>query len=362
MREEFRLGKHRGKYVAVRGHGKDKQRSSLGLEARPHLKQEAQRQIRELNVLRGRAGNGKAATVAVVFDAYVEDREQDGVPSVFRMRQAWKPLGPHFGHMTPDQIDRETCRRYIKLRKDLGVSNGGIKTELDYLSTALRFGKSVKLYAGDAPQIIRPPAGRPRERWLTREEVAKLLKGAVAFHIKLFIQLSLTSAGRPSHILQLTWDRVTMQRFVHPVTKRAYFGSLNLDDPDRDETRKGRARVPINDDAYQALETAKQLATTRWVIEYNGGPVLRVNKGIQEAARRARLKGISPYVLRHTAGVWMAQARVPMPEISQYMGHSSTAVTERVYARFHPDYMTAAADALHLRGALAIADHSDEGA
>jgi integrase len=124
--------------------------------------------------------------------------------------------------------------------------------------------------------------------------------------------------------------------------------TLNLDDPDRDATKKGRARVPINDDAYEALRVAREMATTEWVIEYNGGPVLRVNKGIQEAARRAKLKGISPYVLRHTAGVWMAQAGVPMAEISQYMGHSSTAVTERVYARFHPDYLRRAGEALRL--------------
>lgn len=337
MREEFRLGKHRGKFVAVRGRGLNKQRSSLGIEARPHLKADAQLEVRKLNALRVQAGVRKDGTLTSIFAAYVADRELDKVPSVFRMRQAWKPLAPHFGHLTPDLIDKDTCRKYIAQRRALGVSNGGIKTELDYLSTALRFGKSAKLYAGDRPDIMRPPAGRPRERWLTPEEARRLINGARAFHVKLFIQLSLTSAGRPSHILQLTWDRVDMVGH-----------SLNLDDPERDETKKGRARVPVNADAFAALQVARDLATTQWVVEYNGGRVLRVNKGVQEAARRAKIKGISPYVLRHTAGVWMAQAGVPMAEISQYMGHSSTAVTERVYARFHPDYLRRASDALRL--------------
>ena len=99
---------------------------------------------------------------------------------------------------------------------------------------------------------------------------------------------------------------------------------------------------------------AKDTAATQWVISYNeaAGALLRVNKGIAEAARRARIKGVTPYVLRHTAGVWMAQAGVPMAEISQYMGHSSTAVTERVYARFHPDYLRRASDALRLAPAV----------
>jgi integrase len=348
MQEEYRLGKHRGKWVAVRGRGIHKQRSSLGLEAKPHRKQEAQRQVRELNVRLAAIRPGEDTTVAVIFEAYLRDRELDKVPSVWRMRQAWKPLEPHFGHLTPDLIDKDTCRAYIKQRRDHGVSNGGIKTELDYLSTALRFGKSAKLYPGDRPEIMRPPAGRPRERFLTHEEARRLIRGAVAYHIKVFIQLSLTSAARPSHVLQLPWDRVNLRSWTHPETGVVYHGWISFDDPDRDATKKGRARVPINDDALEVLKVAKDLATTRWVIEYNGGPVLRVNKGIQEAARRAKLKGVSPYVLRHTAAVWMAQAGIPMAEISQYLGHSSTQVTERVYARFHPDHLRRAADALRL--------------
>ena len=31
----------------------------------------------------------------------------------------------------------------------------------------------------------------------------------------------------------------------------------------------------------------------------------------------------SPHVFRHTAGVWMAQADVPMQKISQFLGHIS---------------------------------------
>ena len=163
MREEFRLGKHRGKWVAVTGRGRNKYRSSLGIEAKPHLRADAQREVHRLNALKGRP---KAdGTVASIFAAYVADREHDKVPSVFRMKQAWKPLGPHFGHLTPDMIDKRVCAAYIANRRKLGVSNGGIKTELDYLSTALGFCKREKLYSGDRPEIARPPAGRPRERW-----------------------------------------------------------------------------------------------------------------------------------------------------------------------------------------------------
>ena len=54
----------------------------------------------------------------------------------------------------------------------------------------------------------------------------------------------------------------------------------------------------------------------------------------------------SPYVFRHTAGVWMAQADVPMQKIAQFLGHTSSRVTERTYARYSPSFMRDAAQAL----------------
>ena len=58
---------------------------------------------------------------------------------------------------------------------------------------------------------------------------------------------------------------------------------------------------------------------------------------------------MTPYVLRHTAAVWMAEGGVPMSEISQYMGHTTTAVTERVYARYSPQHLRRGADAIAAR-------------
>mgnify|MGYP006423973977 CR=1 FL=1 len=37
-----------------------------------------------------------------------------------------------------------------------------------------------------------------------------------------------------------------------------------------------------------------------------------------------------------------------MSEISQYLGHSSTRETERTYARFSPDHLRGAAEALEV--------------
>jgi integrase len=97
----------------------------------------------------------------------------------------------------------------------------------------------------------------------------------------------------------------------------------------------------------EALTEAKEGATSPYVIEWGGERVMSVKKGVGAAARRAGVKS-SPHVLRHTAAVWMAEEGVPMQQIAQYLGHNDSRTTERVYARFSPDYLREAAKALDL--------------
>src|SRR3954462_9387540 len=69
----------------------------------------------------------------------------------------------------------------------------------------------------------------------------------------------------------------------------------------------------------------------------------------QEGHRgKAKLKKVSPHMLRHSAAVRMAEDGVPMEEIASYLGHGDVNVTRKVYARFSPDHLRGAAAALEL--------------
>jgi integrase len=144
----------------------------------------------------------------------------------------------------------------------------------------------------------------------------------------------LATGARMSAILDLTWDRVD---FTH--------GTIDFNPAGRDITNKRRVVVPMNKKARDALEEAHKGALTDHVIEYGGKPVKSVKRAIAAAARRAGVP-CSPHVFRHTAGVWMAQADVPMQKIAQFLGHTSSRVTETVYARYSPRFMADAAGAL----------------
>src|SRR5262249_62300677 len=83
----------------------------------------------------------------------------------------------------------------------------------------------------------------------------------------------------------------------------------------------------------------------RWVVEWNGEPVKRVNKAFRAIRRAAGLgSDVSPHVLRHTAITWQAQLGVPEHEILGYFGLTRETF-ERVYAHHHPDHQSNAVNA-----------------
>ena len=245
------------------------------------------------------------------------------------MASLWKTLEPSFGYKLGKAITKADCREYAAMRKRAGKAPSTVKTELEALRACLRWH-----YGKEAPQIVAPAPSKPRERYLTTDEARKLLEAIETPHVRLFVTLALATGARMSAILDLTWDRVD---FTH--------GTIDFQPAGRDITNKRRTVVPMNTKARTALEEAYQGRLTDHVIEYGGKPVASVKKAIAAAARRAKVP-CSPHVFRHTAGVWMAQADVPMQKIAQFLGHTSTRVTETVYARYSPRFMADAASAL----------------
>ncbi len=182
--------------------------------------------------------------------------------------------------------------------------------------------------------IERPSKPATKDRNLTRSEFEKLLAAPAEPHIRLAILLMLSIAARVTAILELTWDRVDLERGQIDLRKSAT------------GPRKGRAVVPINTGLHDALVAGREAALTDHVVEWAGKPLKSITRGFNSTVKTAGLVNVSPPVLRHTSAVHMAEAGVPVAEISQYLGHSNASITERVYARFSPDHLRTAAQIL----------------
>jgi integrase len=248
---------------------------------------------------------------------------------VTRQENAWKRLMPVFGERLGTDVNKDDCREYAKLRQRQGAALGTVKIELEYLRACLNL-----RYGRGNNHVWTPPASAPRDRYLTKEEVDTLLEHVETPHVRLFIILAITTGARMSAILELGWDQVDFK-----------LRRINFNSPGRQQTNKRRPVVPLNDRAYAALEEAARGALSDHVIEWDSKPVKSIKKAIRMAAVRSGIR-CSPHVFRHTAAVWMAQADVPMQMIAQYLGHTSTRVTERTYARYSPSFMKDAAAAL----------------
>ena len=266
--------------------------------------------------------------VADLWKAYVADKRIDDI-DVDPSGSMLKALSPSFGNLIGHAITRDHCRTHYDRRRRKRRSDSTIRKELEMLRAALRH-----RLGAQAPAIWMPPPAKPRERHLDKDEVARLLAAVEAPHVRLFIILAITTGARMSALLDLTWNRVNFDD-----------GFLDLNPGGRHITNKRRSIVPINARAKAALEDARAASLTDYVIEYGGGPIKSIKKAVAAAARRSGVT-CSPHVFRHTAGVWMAQADVPMSKISQVLGHTTSRVTERHYARFSPSFLRDASEAL----------------
>lgn len=272
------------------------------------------------------------STIAGLWGKYREHLA--GRPAATTMMYEGKAILSYFGTLAPTEIDKSVVETYIAQRRAAGRKDGTILTELNRLAGTLNYAFR-NGWIERVPMIPRPHAPPPKDRYLTKDEAAIFVPALGRPHLRLFATLALTTAARAAALLELTWDRVDFNRRL-----------IYLADPEVRRRSKGRAVVPMTPTAENALSEARERAIGPFVIEYAGRPVKSVKKGMELACERSGIADVTPHVFRHTAAVWMAEAGVPMSEISQYLGHTSTAVTERVYARYSPGYLRGAASAL----------------
>lgn len=248
-----------------------------------------------------------------------------------RKREGWKAATPFWGALRLSDIDDGTSGEYCRWR---GKAANTMRHELGPIASALAWALGNNAIA-QAPKIHLPAIPDSAVGHLTKPQFKQFLAGCASPHLHLFAVLAVTTGARKTALLQLPWVCVDFTRGLidlRPVGVLA--GEL-----------KGRPTVPVNDRLMPLLVEAKAGAMTDYVIEYQGGPVEDIKKGFAAASTRSGIP-CHPHMLRHSAAVWMAEARVPMEEIAAYLGHKNVAITIRVYARYHPDYLRKAARSL----------------
>lgn len=216
----------------------------------------------------------------------------------------------------------------------LPVSNGTVNRFLDVLRSAFQDAwRRGELDTFPHIRLLPPPA--PRDRFLSEDEVQRLLAACREPHLHLFVLLGLHTLQRPSAILSLRAEQVDLE-----------WNRINFLAPGKSQTNKRRAVVPITATLRPVLEQALRDSQSGYVIEVNGEPIKSVRKSFHTACLRAKIHGASPVVLRHTGATLLAAAGVPLREVSGMLGHTTSRITEQVYAKRRPEFLSMAAKTL----------------
>src|SRR5262245_25071848 len=83
----------------------------------------------------------------------------------------------------------------------------------------------------------------------------------------------------------------------------------------------------------------------RYIVNYQGKPITKLNKAFRSCIAAAGLsKDVTPHVLRHTRGTWLAQAGVPANQAAASLGLTHEEY-DRTYLHNDPTFQKEAAEA-----------------
>lgn len=253
--------------------------------------------------------------------------------SYYRAKLAIKNLAP-----LHDCTIAEVAKKVEEYAANRKASAGTINRELTVLQAALRWA----FKRGDInflPATTRLPSAPPRSRFLTDAEVARLKDASLDYpYVHHFILIALMTGQRKEAILSLKWEQVDFGT-----------GLVDFNDPSISlaHRRKGRGVVPMSDSLRSLLTELSLFQESPYVINKAGKRVRDFRWAWDNVMKKAGLD-ITPHILRHTVATQLAQKNVPMPQISRLLGHKSTAITERVYAKYSPEFCRQAVSHLNV--------------
>jgi len=254
---------------------------------------------------------------------WLRDGLSDNAPGTVRMyKSKGGTISDRIGKLDCRELRPDDVRGYLDWRREEhGTKEHTLAKELTTLRRALTFAEERGIIGGTwrASFPRRFKTGyQPRTRWLTLAEYRALL-AAVEPCRRLWVQVACYTGGRVSELELLDWRDVDF---------RLGFVTLSTAKTRHGEARKPR-HIPMAAELRKALKAARGIGPV--FPEPWQNPALMLTK-------TARAHGIIPANetlndndLRRTFASWMLQRGASVKEVADLLGHSSTAMVEKVY-------------------------------
>lgn len=241
-----------------------------------------------------------------------------------------------WGDKTARDITVKSCRAYIASKTAPAAG-----ADLKVLKQSVIYWHKEYGPLDSMPEFEMPQPNDPKDRWLTREEAARLLWAARKYqHMRRLILLQLYTGSRPGVVLAMRWDQIDLKAGVM-TRKRA--GKPSSKKKRAPKVKLGR-RILAHLRRWRRLDKSEPLVCyfkDRW---HPGAREVIDPHGVwSKIVSAAGLKGVTRHTLRHTRATWMAQAGVPLWEAAGFLG-MTVKTLERVYAHHDPSNQERAAN------------------
>lgn len=313
----------------------------------------------------GRADEIPVADVLLIYDS--DKADQTCRPKETRGRI--ERLNDFFGEMTVAEIRGSICRDFADERG----TQSGARNDLEVLRAAINH-YHAEYTLNFVPKVSLPKKGSPRERWLTRTEIAKLLLASIGWipvafdiatrepvrwerrgwrnpHIARLILIGLYSGTRLSAMLNLQWIPSTTGGYLD--LDRGVMHRKAIGERVAHNKRKPPAKIPRRlltflrywKKADTVVDELGRETCLRYVVHYEGEKLNKPHKAFRSVRRIAGLdEEVTPHVLRHTRATWLAHAGVDIHEAAGSLG-MTVEEFERTYAHSSPNFQEKAANA-----------------
>ena len=217
------------------------------------------------------APNATKLTVKRAIEDYLDDCETRGIRSYRPTAAHTRPIVRELGSVKLTALGSSVVARYVRKRREDGVTTATINRELEVLRSACRLAKRDGKI-GWEPNV-RPLGSRGevvRSGFLTRAEIARLLDCIDDDDLRDFVAFFALTAMRPGEIASLRWS---MLDEAH--------GVLLLEGRD---AKTGDARVlPLVEEIAAIINRRKPGRLRSEFIFHNGGkPATRRNGGFSK--------------------------------------------------------------------------------
>ena len=269
-----------------------------------------------------------------------------------------------FGALTLDRLRPSDIEALLVAKREAGLSDSTVRLIYTVCRAMLDIAVRDGLVRRNAAAAVkRPTIRRSEARYLTVEEVGRLLEAARGDRLEPLIVVMLGTGLRRGEALALHWSdvdltggHVRVRWTLARVDRRLVF-----DEPKTGSSRRFVPLPPLVADAlkrHRAAQAAERLAALAWAPWEEhpdlvfptviGTPTDPRNalRAFAAIAERAGLAGVGLHTLRHSAASALIASGAHLKVVQELLGHSSYGITADIYSHVAMEQQREAAERL----------------